>query len=89
MHVEITVTGMVQGVGYRFFVLDRARVYGVRGFVRNAENGSVEVIAEADEGALNAFIDDLRVGPRAAQVDDVRVVRSDRENGFADFRIKP
>jgi acylphosphatase len=50
----------VQGVGYRYFVTDCAQKAGVTGYVRNMADGSVQVIAEGNEGPLQNFIRSIR-----------------------------
>lgn len=65
------VSGRVQGVGFRDFVLTRATVRGLSGYVRNLADGRVEVVAEGRRVALEALLDDLRRGPRGARVDGV------------------
>ena len=66
--VRVIVNGVVQGVGFRYFVVHVAREYGLTGYVRNREDGSVEVEAEGEGGVLEAFMKDLRTGPRSAHV---------------------
>jgi acylphosphatase len=68
---RFVITGRVQGVGYRFFARDAATREGIRGWVRNESDGSVEVHAEGDAEALLRFERALRQGPRSARVDDV------------------
>jgi acylphosphatase len=63
------VSGIVQGVGYRFFTARSARSLGIRGFVRNLPDGRVEVVAAGPEDALRQFEDALRHGPAGALVD--------------------
>jgi acylphosphatase len=65
------VSGRVQGVGYRYFTLQAAQALGIRGFARNLEDGGVEVVAEADDAALEAFEAKLREGPSFASVSGV------------------
>jgi len=62
------VQGRVQGVGYRYFVLQQAEALGVTGFARNRTDGSVEVVAEGSDEALHDLEDRLRQGPSFAQV---------------------
>jgi acylphosphatase len=69
MHVRVT--GMVQGVGFRWFVRERARRLGVSGWVRNLADGSVEVAAAGDPGQLKLLRDELAQGPRGARVEAV------------------
>ena len=65
------VSGRVQGVGYRYFALRRAEALGVRGFVRNLDDGRVEVVAEGPEAALAEFEGALRQGPSFSSVSAV------------------
>ncbi len=67
------VSGLVQGVGFRYFVLRSAAAGGLNGYVKNLCNGDVEVVAEGERHELAALLEDLRVGPRSAMVRDVRV----------------
>jgi acylphosphatase len=67
------VTGRVQGVGFRWSAVREARRLGVRGRVRNADDGSVELEAEGPPPALEQFLAWLHRGPAGACVDDVEV----------------
>ena len=62
------VRGRVQGVGYRYFVMQEAAGLGVAGFARNLPDGSVEVVAEADDAALLQLEERLRKGPSFSKV---------------------
>jgi acylphosphatase len=68
---KLVVRGRVQGVGFRWFVLNRAMAMGVRGWARNLEDGSVEVVALATAETLDAFEELVRQGPPGAQVAEV------------------
>ena len=57
------VSGRVQGVGFRFFAERAAREAGVRGWVRNVPDGSVETFAEGEEKAVRLYLETLRKGP--------------------------
>lgn len=65
------VTGMVQGVGYRYFAQRAAKRLGVTGYVRNLRDGRVEVYAIGDAGALTRLHAELERGPGLAQVSGV------------------
>jgi acylphosphatase len=84
---KIRVEGIVQGVGYRFFTQDKAREYGLKGYVKNAYDGSVEVYAEGETNILNRFIEDLKQGPRMARVEGVDVQWLDAEKEYESFTI--
>jgi acylphosphatase len=66
------VSGVVQGVGFRWFVKREGRRLGLRGIVRNLGDGTVEVVAEGTDGALQVLHEALRHGPLGARVDRVQ-----------------
>jgi acylphosphatase len=68
---RFTVTGHVQGVGFRWFVARHARSLGLSGYARNLEDGRVEVVAIGNEPALVRLEELLRSGPANAQVTGV------------------
>jgi len=74
MHVRVK--GMVQGVGFRWFVRERARRLGLSGWVRNLPDGSVEVAAAGDPQQLDLLRDELLRGPNGATVDDLEEVQA-------------
>jgi acylphosphatase len=84
-HLRLVVRGRVQGVGFRYFVLQEARALGLDGAVRNRPDGAVEVEAEGAEPVLRALIGLVRRGPSGARVDDVEERWSEgppRRSGF-------
>jgi acylphosphatase len=85
--VRIIVTGFVQGVGFRYFVLKRALELGVKGYARNLTSGEVEVVAEADRSRLNEFIELIKEGPRHAEVRSA-VSEPFPSHHFEDFSIR-
>ena len=66
------VEGRVQGVGFRYFVIETAQSLGVTGWVRNRWDDTVEVMAEGERQALEKLLAALRRGPRAAYVTAVK-----------------
>lgn len=71
--VKIVVSGRVQGVYFRYFTQRKAEEMGVTGSVKNLDSGQVEIIAEADDATLNAFILWCHKGPITARVDSVDI----------------
>jgi acylphosphatase len=65
------VRGHVQGVGFRWFVAREAERLGLRGFVRNLRDGTVEVVSEGAEAALDTLERHLNRGPAMARVEAV------------------
>lgn len=71
--VWIRVSGRVQGVGYRFFAEDAAQALGITGWVQNQFDGSVELEAQGEGPAVEAFARALRDGPQLAYVADLQI----------------
>lgn len=71
VRLDATVVGRVQGVGYRWFVLDAARRRDLRGWVANAADGSVRCVAEGPRPALEGLLRELAAGPLSARVERV------------------
>ena len=78
------VEGRVQGVGFRYFTLERAISHGLLGYVRNLPDGCVEVRAEGTRQDLEALLADLRRGPGVSRVSDV--IATFLEAGIEGFR---
>jgi acylphosphatase len=70
---QYLVTGRVQGVGFRFFTRALAAREGVHGWVRNLDDGRVEISAEGEAEALERFERSIRQGPRGSRIDRVEV----------------
>jgi acylphosphatase len=62
------VRGRVQGVGYRYYAQNAARELGITGWVRNLDDGTVEVLAIGPEPKLSDFAGRLRLGPAFSEV---------------------
>jgi len=68
VRLDATVSGRVQGVGFRYFVLREAMVLGLQGWVANTADGSVRCVAEGPRGELEMLLHRLREGPPSAIV---------------------
>jgi len=88
MHqVNITITGRVQRVGFRYWVRNIARKLGVNGIVRNLDNGGLEVIAQSDEDTLRVFVNTISDGPPLALVKEVKTKWVKPREKFEGFEI--
>ena len=81
------VSGLVQGVFFRRFVLEEARALGVRGEVWNRPDGRVELVAEGDRAALERLVDRLQEGPPAARVSAVEPSWEAAVGGYRGFSV--
>lgn len=86
--VKVRITGVVQGVGFRFFTTRKAQSLGVNGFVKNMTDGSVKIVAEGSEDAVNSLLDEVKTGPRSASVSDVDVEEESYSGEFNGFNVK-
>ena len=68
---RLSITGRVQGVGFRAFVSWHAQSRGLRGWVRNLRDGSVEALLIGESDAVAAVIEECERGPQSARVDGV------------------
>lgn len=82
--VRIRVVGRVQGVGYRVWATRVAAEIGLRGWVRNRADGTVEMLVTGRDDAIAAMIEAANGGPRAARVGEVRVA-DDQDDGSLGF----
>ncbi len=71
--LRLRIRGRVQGVGYRYWAVGQAQALGLRGWVRNRGDGSVEALAAGSQDSLDMFVIACRRGPRAARVVSVDV----------------
>lgn len=82
------VSGLVQGVGFRFFVQRSAAKHQVLGYVKNLPDGRVEAYAEGAEEAVKSFYEDLLTGPVFARVEEIEELVADPSGAYASFRIE-
>jgi acylphosphatase len=75
--VRVEVSGAVQGVGFRWFTREVARRHGLAGWVRNREDGSVEIAASGTSEAIERFLEEVRRGPSGAYVEELRHLPTD------------
>jgi len=85
---HIIVRGRVQGVGYRNFALQTARRLGIKGWVRNRINGTVEAVAQGPRAVVEAYLEALRRGPAMAYVIAVEVEWQPPQPNESTFRVR-
>jgi acylphosphatase len=82
------ISGLVQGVGYRYFAQRSAAKHQVKGYVRNLPDGTVEALVQGAERSVNDFRDDLAAGPRYSRVDHIEELVVEPDAAYATFRIE-
>ena len=86
--VHIWVSGRVQGVGFRAFVLQSGPFFGLTGWVHNLGYDQVETVAEGPREVLERFIEVVKTGPRASRVDEARVEWETPTGEFEGFEVR-
>lgn len=86
--LEIYVSGVVQGVGFRYFSKRSAKDLGIKGYAKNLEDGRVFVKAEGESEQLDKFVSLLKEGPSYAIVKGIDVTEVDKIDNFEDFSIE-
>jgi acylphosphatase len=84
---RLRIRGVVQGVGYRAWLVGCARGLGIAGWVRNRSDGSVEAAVQGPAEALDALLSRCRRGPPAARVDDIACAPD--EGSYTGFDARP
>ena len=80
--VRLYIDGAVQGIFFRNFVKEEAEKRDLRGFVRNLENGKVEVFLEGDNAKVDEMIEVCKKGPKHAQIRNLEI----KQEKFQDFK---
>ena len=88
VRAEIVVNGLVQGVGYRYFVIREAKALGLKGFTKNLYTGEVLTVVEGEKALVEEMIKKLKVGPSHASVKNCKVDWQESKNEFTDFEVK-
>ncbi len=86
--LEASVHGVVQGVGFRYFVRREAARLGLKGWVANRRDGAVAVVAEGPARSLDGLLRALQTGPPAARVERVDVSREEASGSFDRFEVR-
>ncbi len=86
--LKAIIYGVVQGVGFRYFVLGQALKAAISGFVRNLPDGTVEIEAEGAEDDLDQFIESIKSGPPGAVVKEIEIERKRYTGEYRGFNIK-
>lgn len=82
------ISGIVQGVGYRFFAQRSAARHQVKGYIQNLADGRVEALVEGSEKAVEAFKQDLLAGPVYSRIEDIEEIVLEPTGLYSTFRIE-
>lgn len=85
---HVFIRGQVQGVGFRAYTEREARVLGLKGWVKNLEDGRVEAVIEGPPDKVAALLEKLKTGPRSAKVEKLDAKDEPAEGGFDGFETR-
>lgn len=84
---NITISGLVQGVSFRYYTREMANDLGIVGVIQNLPNGNVYIECQGEEENLKKFVSWCKLGPDRARIDTIDIVSMEPKN-FVDFQIK-
>lgn len=84
----IKIHGKVQGVGYRFFATRVARRLGLKGWIRNLRDGTVDAAVEGEPEAIEEWIEEIKEGPRYAEVTRIDQEKKSYRGTFGEFDVR-
>lgn len=84
--VRLYINGSVQGVFFRDFIKQNAEKQDVKGFVRNLEDGRIEVFLEGDPDKVNSMIELCKKGPKHSQIKNVEI-KTEKFQDFRNFKV--
>jgi acylphosphatase len=85
---HVLVSGRVQGVFFRQGTSEKAKALGLKGWVRNTEDGRVEAVFEGEREKIEKILEWMKVGPPLARVDGLEIKWEDFKGEFEDFEIR-
>ncbi|MDP2925850.1 MAG: acylphosphatase [Nanoarchaeota archaeon] len=85
---KIIISGRVQGVFYRRFAKINADRFGIKGYVKNLHDGSVEVICEGDKKRMGLFLSELKKGPPHSDVEKLDIKEIKEKTYFESFEVR-
>ena len=85
---EIIVSGLVQGVRFRYFVLRKATQLNLFGFTKNQYDGTVLTVVEGEKHLIEELFNQLKVGPMHADVRDIKIAWRSFIGEFSSFEIR-
>lgn len=86
--IHVLISGLVQGIGFRYYIKDRADELGLVGWVQNTHDGRVEAVIEGSKDRVDTFVKLCKEGPLLASVDSVKIVTLEAKRDLVEFTVK-
>ena len=84
--VRVYITGTVQGIFFRAFIKENAEKLDVKGFIRNLEDGRIEIFLEGNTNEVDKMVELCQKGPKHARIESAEI-KDEKFQGFKDFKI--
>ncbi|MFO7445192.1 MAG: acylphosphatase [Ignavibacteriaceae bacterium] len=88
IRAEIIAGGLVQGVGFRYYIMSNAQELGLNGYAKNLYTGEVITVVEGERGLIEELFKRIKTGPSHSSVSKVKIVWSDNKDEFTHFNIR-
>lgn len=85
---EIKISGRVQGVGFRYYTQRQARIFELKGWVKNTVDGVVLVMVQGEKAVIDTFIDYLWIGPTLSRVRNISKIEMQVVHKFTSFEVR-
>ncbi|MCX6170438.1 MAG: acylphosphatase [Ignavibacteriales bacterium] len=85
---EILINGLVQGIGFRYFVVRLAEKFGLKGYTKNLYTGEVYTVVEGELAVIEEFFNKIKIGPSQADVKNASIKWSESKNEFTKFEVR-
>lgn len=86
--LKIIVSGHVQMVGFRWYAKQQADILGIKGYVKNASRGDVEILAQGESKLMPQFLDYLKIGPSRSRVERLQQEETPIDKTYTNFSIR-
>lgn len=85
---EIIANGLVQGVGFRYYIMKNAEQLGLKGYAKNLYSGEVVAVAEGDKSKVEELFNRIKIGPSHSSVKNCKIFWQEFKNEFSTFEIR-
>ena len=85
---RVNVSGIVQGVGFRYFIIKNAESLGLKGYTKNLFSGEVLTVVEGNTASIEDLFKRIKIGPSHASVKNCRIEWGKSKNEFTHFEIR-
>ncbi len=85
---KLLLSGRVQGVGFRYFAVSKAKTYNIKGYAKNVIDDDVEIVCQGIKENISLFISEMKDGPSFSNVENIQITEIKDSKNFDYFEIK-